>query len=65
VRTATAEVIDKLARGVDVDPSQYYFRTSPTFDVKPGPHEWLRRKVFVARGIRRPDHVIVDFYVVD
>jgi hypothetical protein len=65
VRTATTEVIDKLARGVDVDPGLYYFRTTPTFDVKSGPHEWLRRKVFVARGIRRPDHVIVDFYVVE
>jgi hypothetical protein len=65
VRTATPEVIDKLARGLEVDPSLYYFRTTPTFDVRPGPHEWLRRKVFVARGIRKPDHVIVDFYVVD
>jgi hypothetical protein len=65
VRTAAPEVIDKLARGVEVDPSLYYFRTTPTFDVRPGPHEWLRRKVFVARGIRKPDHVIVDFYVVD
>ena len=29
-----------------------------------GPHEWLRRSTFVARGIRKPDHVLVDFYVV-
>jgi len=65
VRTATPEVIEKLAQGVAVDPDLYYFRTAPTFDVRPGPHEWLRRKLFVARGIRKPDHVIVDFYVVD
>ncbi|MEO6186668.1 MAG: DUF3237 domain-containing protein [Steroidobacteraceae bacterium] len=65
VRTADPAVIDKLTRGVEVDPDQYYFRTSPRFDVRPGPHEWLRRKLFVARGIRKPDHVVVDFYVVD
>jgi hypothetical protein len=65
VRTATEEVIDKLSSGVEVDPDQYYFRTSPTFDVAAGPHDWLRRKLFVARGIRKPDHVVVDFYVVD
>jgi hypothetical protein len=65
VRTATEEVIDRLARGVEVDPREYYFRTSPTFDVRAGPHDWLRRKLFVARGTRKPDHVVVDFYVVD
>jgi hypothetical protein len=65
VRVAEPAVIDKLARGVEVDPGQYYFRTTPVFDVRAGAHAWLRRKVFVARGIRRPDHVIVDFYVVE
>jgi len=64
VRVATPEVIDKLARGEDVDPSAYYFRTTPRFMVTAGAHEWLRRNAFVARGIRKPDHVIVDYYVV-
>jgi hypothetical protein len=65
VRTATPEVIEKLTQGVEVDPGEYYFRTNPVFEVRPGAHEWLRRRLFVARGIRKPDHVIVDFYVVD
>jgi hypothetical protein len=65
VRTASAEVIDRLTRGVEVAPDQYYFRTTPRFEVQAGPHEWLRRFLFVARGIRKPDHVIVDFYQVD
>jgi len=65
VRTASADVIERLTNGVEVAPDQYYFRTSPRFDVRAGPHEWLRRHLFIARGIRRPDHVIVDFYRVD
>lgn len=64
VRTGSPEVIEQLAKGGDVDPSAYYFRTTPRFDVAPGPHEWLRRNAFVARGIRRPTHVEIDFYVV-
>ena len=64
VRTGSAEVVERLAKGEDVDPSAYYFRTTPRFDVAPGKHEWLRRHAFVARGIRRPDHVEIDFYVV-
>ena len=64
VRVAAPEVIDRLARGEDVDPSAYYFRTTPRFTVAAGAHEWLRRSAFVARGIRKPDHVLIDFYVV-
>jgi Protein of unknown function (DUF3237) len=65
VRTASVDVIEQLAAGKDVDPGLYYFRTSPTFDVRAGPHEWMRRMLFVARGIRKPDHVIIDFYTVN
>lgn len=65
VRTAAPDVIEKLAKGEPVDPSAYYFRTTPRFVVKDGPYAWLRRKVFVARGIRRPDSVVIDFYAVE
>lgn len=65
VRTATPEVIDRLSRGEVVDPSRYYFRTSPRFEAPAGPHEWLRRQTFVARGVRMPDHVMVDVYTVE
>lgn len=65
VRTASPEVIEKLAKGEAVDPSAYYFRTTPRFSVKSGAHEWLRRKVFVARGIRNPNGVVIDFYTVE
>jgi hypothetical protein len=65
VRTASPEVMEKLVAGIEVPPDAYYFRTSPVFEVGEGPHAWLRRHLFVARGIRKPDHVIVDFYRVD
>lgn len=64
VRVASAEVTEQLAKGEDVDPTAYYFRTVPTFTVAEGPHAWLRRAVFVARGVRRPDHVVIDVYEV-
>ncbi|MDE2597404.1 MAG: DUF3237 domain-containing protein [Sphingomonadales bacterium] len=65
VRTASPEVIEKLARGEEVDPSLYYFRTTPSFTVSAGPYGWMARKVFVARGIRKPDHVVIDYYEVE
>lgn len=62
VRVASADVISRLSAGEDVDPTLYYFRTTPVFEVTSGPHAWLRRSVFVARGIRKPDHVIVEVF---
>jgi hypothetical protein len=64
VRVASDEVTGKLARGEPVDASAYYFRTTPRFVVADGPHDWLRRHAFVARGVRLPDRVLIDFYVV-
>jgi Protein of unknown function (DUF3237) len=65
VRVASTDVIARLSAGEDVDPALYYFRTAPVFEVAAGPHAWLRRSVFVGRGIRKPDHVIVQFFSVD
>jgi Protein of unknown function (DUF3237) len=65
VRVASPDVIERLAKGEDVDPKLYYFRTTPSFEAPSGPHEWLRRKMFVGRGIRRPDYVHIEFFMVD
>ncbi len=64
IRVASAEVTEKLARGELVDPSLYYFRSTPSFHVSGDAYAWMQRAVFVARGIRRPDHVMIDFYIV-
>ena len=65
LRIASTEITAKLAAGADVPPSAYYFRTTPSFDVADGAYGWMRRTLFVARGIRKPDHVVLDFYTVD
>lgn len=64
VRVASEAVTADLARGAMVDPSAYYFRTVPRFDVAAGPHEWLRRSLFVASGIRRPRDVQIDIFAI-
>ena len=65
VRVASVEVVEKLARGEVVDPSLYYFRTTPNFKVNGGALDWMQRHAFVARGIRKPDSVVIDYYVVN
>lgn len=64
VRTASKEVTDRISKGETVGPDDYYFRTSARFRTEAGDHSWLNRTMFVARGIRMPDHVVIDFYEV-
>jgi hypothetical protein len=62
VRRGPPDVVARLAAGEMVDPSSYYFRTTPRFDVGPGPHQWLADNAFICVGKRWPDAVEIDFY---
>jgi hypothetical protein len=57
-----AAVVGDRAAGQAVDPSLYYFRTTPRFQVQDGPHRWLAENVFVGRGARRPDGVELEVF---
>jgi hypothetical protein len=64
VRTGPPEVLARLAAEDTVDPSQYYFRATPSFEVAPGVHDWLCRRVFVATGERTPEQVVIRVFEV-
>jgi hypothetical protein len=64
VRRASPEVAARMAAGELVPPTEYYFRTCPRFEVGPGPHAWLMENVFVCTGERRPNDVLIRFFVV-
>jgi hypothetical protein len=52
----------RLSAGEIVEPSLYYFRTTPRFEVQDGPHRWLADHVFVGQGQRRPDVVELEIF---
>lgn len=52
LRHGPKEVMKKMARGEEVDPSQFYFRISPRFETASEPHQWLNRHLFVGTGER-------------
>ena len=63
LRRGPQAVIDRLARGEPVDPSEYYFRTTAEFEAPLGSkYEWLNQSVFVGMAERRPDAAIIRFY---
>ena len=64
VRRAPDDIMRKLIAGERVDPSSYYFRTTPRLEAPAGPHGWVSESMFVCQGIRWPDSVEIRFFVV-
>jgi hypothetical protein len=52
LRTGPAEVLAALGRGEDIDPGDYYFRTSVTFEASTPRLAWLQESLFIASCIR-------------
>jgi len=63
-RHGPKDVIERMARGEDVDPALYYMRATPWFETSAEKYAWLNRTVCVATGARRPDCVELDFFEV-
>jgi uncharacterized protein DUF3237 len=64
VRQGSAEVLERLARGEDVDASEYTFRTSTRIETAARELDWLNKGVFISVGARRPGGVIYETYLV-
>lgn len=54
LRHGPPQVMQRLAAGEPVDPSQYYFRAAPRFFAPLGRYDWLNRSLFVCSGLRSP-----------
>ena len=64
VRHGSAEVLERLARGENVDASEYTFRTATQIETAAPALDWLNKGVFISVGGRRPGRVIYETYLV-
>jgi hypothetical protein len=64
VRHGSAEVLARLARGVDVDASEYTFRTSTQIETAAPQLDWLNKGVFISVGGRQAANVVYETYLV-
>jgi hypothetical protein len=64
VRHGSPEVLARLARGEDVDASEYTFRTSTQIETAAPELDWLNKGVFTGVGGRQPGAVIYETYLV-
>jgi hypothetical protein len=62
LRHGPQQVMERLAKGEEVDPSEYYFRSVPVFETGNPKYAWLMGSVFIAKGIRKPAKVFIDVW---
>jgi Protein of unknown function (DUF3237) len=64
VRHGSADVLARLGRGEDVDPSEYTFRTSTRIEAAGPQLDWLNKGIFISVAARRAGSVIYETYLV-
>ncbi|MDA0231769.1 MAG: DUF3237 domain-containing protein [Proteobacteria bacterium] len=61
-RHGPPEVMERLNRGEEVDPSEYYFRIAPFFETGADKYDWLNRIVTVGTGHRLASGPVYEIY---
>jgi hypothetical protein len=64
IRFGQKELLDRIARGEEVDPRLIYFRSVPKFETGAEQYRWLVHNLFVGVGARHPDRVEIDVHQV-
>lgn len=64
VRHGSAEVLARLGRGEQVDPSEYTFRASTEIETDDSGLDWLNLGVFASVAGRQPAGVVYETYLV-
>jgi len=62
LRHGPDDVLRRIAEGAQVDPAEYYFRTTPLLEAPAGKYEWLNRSVFVATAARSANAVQIQIF---
>ena len=64
VRHGSAEVLARLGRGEDVEPTEYTFRTATQIETAAPALDWLNKGVFIGVAGRQASGVIYETYLV-
>jgi hypothetical protein len=62
IRYAEPAVMARLIQGELVDPNEYYFCSTPSFETDAPNLQWLRRSIFIGAGTRLPDMVVIKVW---
>lgn len=63
-RHGPAEILERIAKGEQVDPDSYYMRTHARLETGDERYSWVNRMLFVGTGERRQSKVHVTLFAV-
>ena len=64
MRHGPAAVMERMNRGENVDPSEYYFRTAVAFETAAPKYDWLNRIIAIGTGRRPPEGPVYEVFEV-
>jgi hypothetical protein len=64
MRHGPTAVMDRLNRGENFDPSEYYFRTAIAFETAAPQYDWLNRIIAIGTGRRPPEGPVYEIFEV-
>jgi Protein of unknown function (DUF3237) len=64
LRAGTPDLMERLDKGEDVDPTSYYFRMNPMFETSSKKYDWMNRIIAVGIGHRLPDGPLYSIFEV-
>jgi len=64
LRHGPPEVLERLARGEPVPPSDYYMRTHARLETGDPRYSWVNRTLFVGTGARNDASVVIGLYAI-
>lgn len=64
-RHGPRDVLDAIARGEEVDPGSYYMRTHARLETGDARYDWVNRTLFVGRGARLQQQVVVSLFALE
>jgi hypothetical protein len=62
LRSGSPEVMQRLDKGENVDPTSYYFRMNPLFETSSPKYDWMNRIITVGIGHRLPDGPLYSIF---
>lgn len=62
MRHGPEEVLQRIAKGLPVDPGEYYFRELMHFEAPDGKYGWLNKLLAIGTGERKAAEVIVEVF---
>ena len=65
LRAKFEELVETVKEGGAIDPKQFYYVTTPKFEVYDESLAWMTKKIFVCDAVRLPDAVLLTYYTVE